>query len=76
MEPDDKLMKNVYNWRVIYRLFSGLLFLALGMIIFIRAKGYMNFFMAGFFGAVLAAYGIYRIIFFIKFFKKIKETNK
>ncbi len=76
MEPDDKLVKNIYNWRVIYRLFSGFLFLALGMIIFIRAKGYMNFFMAGFFGIVLGAYGIYRIIFFIRFLKKIKETNK
>lgn len=69
-------MKSSLRSRLIYSLSSGILFLALGIIIFLRAKGFSHFFSAGLFALLIAAYGIYRIAFFINSLKKEREEAK
>lgn len=64
MDIQDRVDKNIATWRLVYQLFSGLLFVALGVVIFVRGRGFVNFLGAGLFGCVLAAYGIYRLIMF------------
>ncbi len=76
MDLHDKIDKNILNWRLIYQLFSGILFIGLGCVIFIRAKGYINFLSAGIFGSLLAAYGVYRIVMFIHNIKKKKAEKE
>jgi len=72
---NSRLVKNILNWRVIYQLFSGLLFIILGIIVFTRAQGYRNFFNAGLFGVLLCAFGAYRIIMFIRLVRRIRENK-
>ncbi len=73
MDLQDKIDKNVFNWRLVYQAFSGLLFITLGCVIFVRAKGYIHFFSAGLFSSLLFAYGVYRIIIFINNLKRRKK---
>jgi len=70
MPDGQRQQANRMSWRASYTLFSGILFLALGIIIFVRAKGYQNILSAGLFAILLAAYGIYRIIMFMKLLGK------
>ncbi len=69
---NSRLVNNIMNWRLIYHVFSGVLFIVLGIIVFTRAHGYKNFFNAGLFGLLLCAFGVYRIIIFIRFVKKMR----
>jgi len=62
--------------RLIYAIFSGILFLILGIIIFVRAKGFNNFFSAGLFAILISAYGAYRIFMFFQLLKKKREEIK
>jgi len=73
MEPNKKITTSRLHPKLIYLLFSGILFLVLGIVIFLRAEGYRNFLSAGIFGLLLGAYGIYRIIMFMKLSKKARE---
>jgi uncharacterized membrane protein HdeD (DUF308 family) len=57
------------NWRASYQLFSGILFIALGIIIFVRGKGYAHIFSTGLFALLLVAFGIYRIALYLKLAK-------
>ncbi len=76
MDLQKKIDKNVFNWRMIYQLFSGLLFMTLGCVIFIKSKGYINFLNAGLFGSLMVAFGVYRIIVFINRLRKAKTEQK
>jgi uncharacterized membrane protein HdeD (DUF308 family) len=69
-------MKSPLHSRLIYSLSSGILFLALGIVIFLRGKGFSHFFFAGLFALLIASYGIYRIAFFINLLKKEREEAK
>lgn len=73
MDLPNRVDRNLTKWRIVYQLFSGLLFMTLGVVIFVRAKGYMNFLSAGLFGCVLAAYGVYRLVMFLRSFKQRRE---
>jgi hypothetical protein len=77
MDLQDRVDRNIATWRMVYQFFSGLLFIALGVVIFIRGKGLVHFLGAGLFGSVLAAYGIYRLIMFGHSLKKRRaERNE
>lgn len=76
MEPGKRIILRVLNWRVVYQLFSGILFISLGIVIFVRSKGLNNFLSAGLFGSLLCAYGIYRLYMFIHMVKKAREDSK
>lgn len=75
MVEDSRLVKNIMNWRLIYQLFSGVLFIILGIIIFTRAHGYRGFFNAGLFGLLFCAFGVYRIMMFVRHVKKMRENK-
>jgi uncharacterized membrane protein HdeD (DUF308 family) len=62
-------------WRVRYQLYSGILFVTLGLIIFIRAKGYVHIFSAGLFALLLVAFGAYRIVLYVRLAKKPSGNN-
>ena len=70
IDLQDRVDRNLATWRIVYQLFSGLLFVALGVVIFIRGRGLVSFMGAGLFGCVLAAYGVYRLIMFTRSLKK------
>jgi len=72
----NKKMSTSLSGRLIYAIFSGLLFLILGIVIFVRAKGFRNFFSAGLFAILISGYGIYRIFMFLQLLKKEKEETK
>jgi uncharacterized membrane protein HdeD (DUF308 family) len=70
MDPNKKKLMNLLNTRLVYQFFSGILFIVLGIVIFIRGKGLSHFFNPGLFGALFFAYGVYRIVLFVKLFRK------
>jgi len=73
MDLQNRVDRNLARWRTVYQLFSGVLFVALGVVIFIRAKGYMNFLSAGLFSCVLAGYGVYRLVMFFRSLKQRRD---
>jgi hypothetical protein len=52
---------------------SGILFIVLGFIIFIRGNGFKYFLNIGLFGFLLIAYGLYRLTLFAKMKRGKKE---
>jgi uncharacterized membrane protein HdeD (DUF308 family) len=75
MDQNKKMPKNFLNRQMVYQLLSGILFISLGTMIFIRGNGFRNFFNAGLFGLLFDAYGVYRLTMFVKLFKKMKEEQ-
>lgn len=75
-QKNKKIITDSLSWRLIYPLFSGMLFMTLGVIIFVRARGFSNFFSAGLFALLIIAYGVYRIFMFMNLLKKRKEETK
>jgi uncharacterized membrane protein HdeD (DUF308 family) len=73
MDPNKKKLMNLLNPRLIYQFFSGVLFIVLGIVIFLRGKGLSHFFNPGLFGLLFFAYGIYRIVFFVRLVRKTRE---
>lgn len=63
-------MKSPLSPRLVYSLFSGVLFLALGIFIFFRVEGFSHFLGIGLFALLIAVYGLYRIFSFINQLKK------
>jgi hypothetical protein len=64
------MTKSAWEGRTIYQLFSGVLFVALGVTIFIRGDGFRHFLNIGLFGLLLTAYGVYRLSLFAGMIKK------
>ncbi len=64
------MLKRVGERRTTYQLFSGMLFIALGVTIFIRGNGLRHFLNIGLFGLLFAAYGVYRLSLFAKMIRK------
>jgi uncharacterized membrane protein HdeD (DUF308 family) len=67
------MAKSVLDRRPVYSLLSGLLFIGLGLIIFIRGNGFKHFLNVGLIGFLFAAYGIYRLTLFAKMRRRMKE---
>jgi len=67
-------MKSPLSPRLVYSLFSGLLFLALGIFIFFRVEGFSHFLGIGLFALLVTAYGLYRIFSFVNQLRK-KNPN-
>jgi uncharacterized membrane protein HdeD (DUF308 family) len=76
MDPNKKKIMNLLNARLVYQFFSGILFIVLGVVIFIRGKGLAHFFNPGLFGVLFFAYGLYRIVFFVRLFRKAQNESR
>ena len=76
MDPNKKKLMNLLNARLVYQFFSGIMFIVLGVVIFIRGKGLSNFFNPGLFGVLFFAYGIYRIALFVRLFRKAQNESR
>jgi uncharacterized membrane protein HdeD (DUF308 family) len=69
MTFNSPVSKRALQGRVVYQLFSGILFIILGIIIFIRSDGLKHFFSAGLMAVLLAGFGVYRILLFLRIIK-------
>jgi hypothetical protein len=69
------MSKSVLDRRPLYSLVSGLLFIGLGFIIFIRGNGFKYFLNIGLFGFLFVAYGVYRLTLFAKMQRRKKESQ-
>ncbi|MFA5032516.1 MAG: hypothetical protein WC614_05795 [bacterium] len=58
------------DWHIVYRLFSGILFIIIGSIFLLQSKNFKSFSKPGIISLVICAYGVYRIVMFIKLCKK------
>jgi uncharacterized membrane protein HdeD (DUF308 family) len=67
---------NLLNSRLVYQFLSGIMFIVLGVVIFIRGKGLAHFFNPGLFGVLFFAYGIYRIAMFVRQFRKTQNESR
>jgi len=74
MDPNKKKIMNLLNARLVYQFFSGIMFIVLGVVIFIRGKGLSHFFNPGLFGLLFFAYGLYRIVLFVRLFRKSQDN--
>jgi hypothetical protein len=55
------MARSAWEGRTVYQLFSGVLFIALGVTIFVRGDGFRHFLNIGLFGLLFTAYGVYRL---------------
>jgi hypothetical protein len=69
------MAKNTWEGRTIYQLFSGVLFFALGVTIFIRGDGFRHFLNIGLLGLLFTAYGVYRLSLFAKMVKTTRGSR-
>jgi uncharacterized membrane protein HdeD (DUF308 family) len=76
MDPNKKKIMNLLNSRLVYQFFSGIMFIVLGVVIFIRGKGLSHFFNPGLFGVWFFAYGLYRIVLFFRMFRKAQNESR
>jgi uncharacterized membrane protein HdeD (DUF308 family) len=76
MDQNKKMPKNFLNRQMVYQLISGILFISLGTMIFVRGNGIQNFFNVGLIGILFNAYGVYRLTLFVKLLKKMKEEQQ
>ena len=67
---------NLLNARLVYQFFSGILFIVLGVVIFIRGKALSHFFNPGLFGVLFFAYGLYRIVMFVRMVRKAQNETR
>lgn len=69
------MFRSVGERRTAYQFFSGVLFIALGVTIFIRGNGLRHFLNIGLFGLLFTAYGVYRLSLFAKMARKTGESR-
>ncbi len=69
------MLNRVWERRAAYQLFSGVLFIALGVIIFIRGNGLRYFLNIGLLGLLFVAYGVYRLNMFAKMRRQARESR-